>query len=112
MKTPVLGRRLVLENAARVADGAGGFIETWAALGVLWAEVRPGKGRSAEGESVALSRVPWRITVRAALPGTLARPIAGQRFREGGRVFRILAVAEADAAGRYLTCDADEETAA
>ena len=112
MRTPVLGRRLVLENPARVADGAGGFAETWGALGVHWAEVRPGKGRAAEGEAVALSRVPWSITVRAAVPGSVARPVAGQRFREGARVFHIRSVAEADAGGRYLTCEADEETAA
>ena len=112
MKTPVLGRKLVLEGAARVADGAGGFVETWAALGVHWAEVRPGRGRVAEGAGVVLSQVPWRITVRAARPGSLARPVAGQRFREGQRIFRILAVADADLGGRYLTCEADEETAA
>jgi head-tail adaptor len=102
----------VLESAARVADGAGGFIETWTALGVHWADLRPGRGRAAEGEGLVLARVPWRITVRAALPGSAARPVAGQRFREGQRLFRILAVGEADAGGRYLTCEADEETAA
>lgn len=112
MTTPVLGRKLVLENPARVPDGAGGFVETWTALGVHWAEVRPGKGRAAEGEGVALSRVPWRITVRAARPGSPARPVAGQRFREGGRLFRILSVAEADQGGNYLTCETDEEAAA
>lgn len=112
MRTPVLGRRLVLEAPERVADGAGGFVETWGGLGVLWAEVRAAGGRAAAGEGGALSRVPWRITVRASLPGSLARPMAGQRLREGSRVFRILAVAEADAGGRYLTCETDEETAA
>jgi head-tail adaptor len=112
MRTPVLGRRLVLEAPERVADGAGGFVETWGALGVLWAEVRAAKGRAAAGEGGALSRVPWRITVRAARPGSLARPVAGQRFRVGPRVFHILSVAEADAGGLYLTCEADEETAA
>jgi head-tail adaptor len=112
MRTPVLGRRLVLENAAREADGAGGFVETWMALGTHWAEVRPGRGRAAEGEGVVLSRVGWRITVRAALPGSVARPLAGQRFREGERVFRVLSVSEADSGGRYLLCEADEEAAA
>jgi head-tail adaptor len=109
---PILGRHLTLEGAARIGDGAGGWVETWAPLGTLWAEVRPGRGREATGEAGALSRVTWRITVRAAVPGSVARPIAGQRFREGDRVFRILSVAEADAGGRYLACEADEETGA
>jgi head-tail adaptor len=112
MMPPVLGRRLILENAGRVPDGGGGFVESWLPLGQLWAEVRPGRGRTAEGEGVVLSQVPWRITVRAARPGSAARPVAGQRFREGLRIFRILSVAEADAGGRYLTCEADEETSA
>lgn len=111
-RVPVLARRLTLESAARVGDGAGGWVETWGALGTLWAEVLPGRGREATGEAGALSRVPWRITVRAAVPGSVARPVAGQRFREGERVFRILSVAEADAGGRYLACETDEETGA
>lgn len=45
-----------------------------------------------------------RVTVRA-----VARPKPGQRFREGSRVFAILAVAERDPAGRYLTCFCREE---
>lgn len=111
MMPPVLGRKFVLEHAVRVVDGAGGFAEIWSPRGTLWAEVRPGKGREAAGEGVALSRVPWRITVRAARPESPARPVAGERFREGERVFRIISVAEADPAGRYLTCEADEERA-
>jgi head-tail adaptor len=112
MIPPILGRRLVLENAARLPDGAGGFAESWQALGILWAEVRAGKGRAASGEEAVLSRVPYRITVRAAVPGSVARPLAGQRFREGDRLFRILSVTERDTGGRYLVCETDEETAA
>jgi head-tail adaptor len=111
-RLPILGRKLVLEAAARVGDGAGGWVETWGVLGTLWAEVRPGRGREATGEAGALSRVPWRIIVRAAVPRSVARPVAGRRFREGERVFRILSVAEADAAGRYLACETEEETGA
>lgn len=111
-RLPILGRKLTLEAATRVGDGAGGWAETWGALGSLWAEVSPGRGREATGDAGAVSRVPWRIIVRAAVPGSRARPVAGQRFREGARLFRILSVAEADAAGRYLACETEEETAA
>jgi head-tail adaptor len=111
MRTPVLSRRFILEQAVGATDGAGGRIETWSGLGMLWAEVRPGKGREAAGQGVALSRVPWSIIVRAALPGSAARPVAGQRLRDGVRLFRIMSVAEADPGGRYLICEAEEESA-
>lgn len=109
MSAPQLNRPLVLEAMSRVADGAGGFAESWGALGTLWAEVKPGAGRDAAGEEVVMGVVGYRITLRGAPQGSPARPAPGQRFRDGGRLFAILAVTEADAAGRYLTCFAREE---
>lgn len=109
MSAPQLNRSLVLEAMSRVADGAGGFAESWGALGTLWAEVKPGAGRDAAGEEVVMGVVGYRITLRGAPQGSPARPVPGQRFRDGGRLFAILAVTEADAAGRYLTCFAREE---
>jgi head-tail adaptor len=108
----VLNRRMVLEAASRVADGAGGYVETWVDLGLHWARVRAGPGTVAAADMVALAAVPLRITVRAAPEGSLARPRPGQRFREGGRRYRSLAVTEEDADGHYLTCFAREEAAA
>ncbi|SMX42059.1 head-tail adaptor protein [Actibacterium lipolyticum] len=109
---PNLTRRLVLEEPVRTSDGAGGFVESWAVLGTLWAAVKPGTGRERAGEFATLSRVPYRITVRGAPVGAPSRPKAEQRFRDGARVFRILAVTEADAQGRHLTCFAEEEVTA
>ena len=90
-------------------DGAGGFAETWVERGRLWAEIRPGSGKESRGVLTALSRVPYRITVRATPPGADSRPKPEQRFREGTRLFHILAVTEQDLDGRYLTCHAEEE---
>ena len=110
MSAPVLSRRLVLEAPDRVPDGAGGFSETWIALGHVWAEIVPrGAGREVDA---AASRMQLRITVRAAPEGAPSRPTAAMRFREGARVYRIGAVSEADATGRYLVCFATEETGA
>ncbi|WP_114964945.1 head-tail adaptor protein [Alkalilacustris brevis] len=110
MSAPRLTRRLVLEAPETVADGAGGFTQGWAVLGTLWAELRAGTGRGARlGGVVPVGRIPWRITVPMAPPGALARPRPDQRLREGARVFRILAVAEADTRGAYLTCYCVEE---
>jgi len=107
-----LNRRLVLEEAVRVADGAGGYATVWEDRGVLWAAIEAGTGRERAGEFVTVSTVTYRITVRAAPFGAPRRPKPEQRLREGARVFRIAAVAEDDADGRYLTCFAQEEVVA
>lgn len=112
MSRPRLNRRLVLETPTRAADGAGGFAVVWAPIGVIWAEVQARTGREAAGIAVPLSKVLYRITVRATPHGGPSRPRPDQRFREGERVFKILAVTEADAEARYLVCHAEEETAA
>ncbi|MAQ83526.1 MAG: phage tail protein [Maritimibacter sp.] len=109
MRRPVLNRRLELQAPVRVADGAGGYATTYEVLGEVWAGVRPGTGRDSEAAGLTLAQVPVRITVRGAPVGSPQRPVAGQRLREGSRVYRILAVTEADAAGAYIVCFAREE---
>ncbi len=109
---PVVNRPLVLEDPQRLSDGAGGYQESWAALGTLWAEVVSLGGRNADQQGGSLSLQRYRITVRAAPVGALSRPRPDQRFRDGTRLFRIDAVSEADAHGRYLTCFAVEEVGA
>ncbi len=108
MSLPVLNRALVLEAATRTPDGAGGAIETWAPLGTLWAEVVPRTGREASGAALTLSRTAYRITLRAAPQGAPSRPAAGQRLRDGARLFHLRAVTETPD-GRHLICFADEE---
>ena len=102
---------MVLEAAVAVDDGGGGRSADWSALGTLWAEVKPGSGRAVERGMVAVGSVPLRIVVRAAPAGSSMRPRPGQRLREGTRIYPILAVTEADAEGRHLTCFAREEVA-
>ena len=60
-------------------------------------------------EGLSISTIPYKITVRAAPHGAPSRPIPGQRFRDGVRIFRILSVTELDKGSRYLTCVAREE---
>ncbi|SLN21686.1 Phage head-tail joining protein [Pseudoruegeria aquimaris] len=112
MRPPQLNRRMVLESPLRTGDGAGGYSESWVAEGVLWATIQPRGGREAASVSGPLSLQRARITVRAAAPGSPARPRAGQRFREGTRIFVIEAVTEAEPAGRYLLCETREEVQA
>jgi head-tail adaptor len=109
MSAPELNRALVLEAPAQVADGAGGFALSWTAVGTLWGEVAAGSGRDPAGVEVTLATVPYRITVRGAPVGSPRRPKPDQRFRDGTRVYHILAVTERDADALYLTCFAREE---
>lgn len=112
MKPITLNRRLTLEDIVRTPDGAGGFAESWAPLGQLWAQVKATTGREAESGNATLSRVFYDITVRSAPFDAPSRPKPEQRFKEGGRVFRILSVAEKDVSGKYLNCTAIEEAVA
>ena len=112
MSIPRLNRLLVLEEAVRTADGLGGARLSWQALGSLWAEITPGTGVEKAGEFVRLASVPFRIVVRGAPQGSVQRPRPEQRFRDGERIFRILAVAEYDPRQQYLTCFAREEVVA
>ncbi|WP_037227427.1 head-tail adaptor protein [Roseobacter sp. GAI101] len=104
-----LNRRLVLEAPTRLVDGAGGYRETWVALGTVWADVQARGGREAAQASVPISRMGFAITVRAAPFGSPERPEPQQRFREGTRVFKIQTVSEQDQDARYLVCLAQEE---
>ena len=111
MSAPRLNRSLVLEAPIKTGDGAGGYTRDWQPLGVLWAELKAGSGREVSAAQATMSRVPYRITVRAAPFGAASRPSAGQRFREGTRVFHINAVAEKGVDAQFLTCHAEEELA-
>lgn len=104
-----LQRRLALEAEVAAPDGAGGFTRSWVLRGHLWGEVTPRTGTAVPGEEFPLSRQAFRITVRGAAQGEPSRPVAGERFRDGSRVFAILAVTERDEDGRYLVCAAREE---
>jgi SPP1 family predicted phage head-tail adaptor len=112
MKRPKMNRRLRLEEPVQISDGAGGHAINWQEIGILWGEVAARTGREVAGAGAALSKVPYRITVRAAPVGSPSRPDAGQRFRDGTRSFAIVAVAEGDGDGRFLVCVAEEEIVA
>ncbi len=109
MSAPQLNRSLILEGPVQTADGAGGYTFDWEPLGVIWAELKAGSGREVAASGTTISRVPYRVTVRAAPYGAPSRPTPGQRFRDGTRLFHINAVAEKGVQAQYLTCHAEEE---
>ncbi len=102
-------RRLTLESVLRQPDGGGGFGEVWTALGQLWGDIRALSGREKPTRAGSVALVPYRIIVRAAPVDAVSRPVAGQRFVEGTRVFRVTAVSDYDPMGLYLECFCKEE---
>jgi len=112
MARPVLNRPLVLEAPERAPDGAGGFVQSWAVRGTLWAALDVRTGRDAGIAGLRLGRAGYRITVRAAPQDAPSRPVPGQRMRDGARLFHILSVTESDAGPAYLTLWAEEEVVA
>lgn len=111
MSSVRLDRRLLLEEAARQPDGAGGYVTTWSPKGTLWGAIQSGTGRERAGDAATLTSVAYRVTVRAAAEGAPSRPVAGQRLRDGARSLRIASVAESPHGPRFLTCIAIEEAA-
>ncbi|MCV6587121.1 MAG: head-tail adaptor protein [Marinibacterium sp.] len=111
MTPPDLNRKLALEHAVRVPDGAGGYAMAWETLGTLWGGMRAASGRERGDSSGPVSVGRYTVTVRAAPVGAVSRPVAGQRFRDGVRVFAIRAVSEAEGTGLYLNCRVEEEVA-
>ncbi|PRY95367.1 head-tail adaptor [Hasllibacter halocynthiae] len=111
-RVPQPNRRLVLEAPQRVPDGAGGWSRAWAPLGTLWGEFRASPGREGAEAGARVSRVKWRVVLRAVPHGHAGRPRPEQRLREGDRVFDVLAVAEHDREGRWLVAHVEEGVAA
>ncbi len=103
-----LNRKLVLESRIATPDGAGGQVIGWTPEGTLFADVKARSAKEPRIEGRDRSSVNYQIYVRFAPVGSPRRPRPDQRFTENGRIFSILAVAEADNDGRYLRIWAEE----
>lgn len=108
MRAPRLNRRMCLEERSEVPNGSGGLTRTWVERAWVWAAVEAGSAQQVHEGGTTLGRIKSRIVLRA---GGMDRPLPGQRLREGGRVFSILAVGDADPDARYVTCHVQEEVA-
>jgi SPP1 family predicted phage head-tail adaptor len=97
-----LNRRLVLEAPDETGDGAGGVTRSYITAAMMWAHIAPLSARAdvaAESLGAVLNH---RIVIRRRA-GLDAR----HRFRDGARVYRIIAVRET-VDRRFLEIDAEE----
>nr|CAD6610855.1 head-tail adaptor protein [Rhizobium sp. Khangiran2] len=98
--------RLVLEAPVEAPDGQGGAAVTWEAVRVLWARVEPvrvSERQEAGAESATISYRIW-IWFRDDV-------VAGQRFRNGSRVFAVKLVRDPHETRRFLVCHCEEVAA-
>jgi head-tail adaptor len=106
----VFSRRLLLERATAVTDGGGGWSETWAEVGAIWAAVRMRSGSMRDTEFGETPRLRLRITTPEVPEGHPVRVRRGDRLRDGLRVYGVSAVHEGE--GRTLVVLAAEEVSA
>ena len=96
-------QRLTLEVPVESPDGTGGVVRSYEAGPTLWASMTPLRARpDASAESLGAA-VTHRIVLRMR-EGITTR----HRLRKGARVFRIVALREDEASGRFLTIEAEE----
>lgn len=94
-----LSHRLTLEREARSGDGGGGAVVAWEQAADMWGAVEDlngterVRGDRISGEANAMITVRFRDDITPAM-----------RFRNGMRVYNILAVLDGDGQRRYLRC--------
>ena len=98
-----LRHRLTLEELNRVADDGGGFTESWVAVATIFADVSPISG----SERVEADRLTGSVTHDVVLRYR-AGVVPAMRFRDGTRIFQIIAVIDVEERRRWLKCWCEE----
>ncbi|BAT61226.1 phage head-tail joining protein [Variibacter gotjawalensis] len=98
-----LKTRLTVEKPIETPDGAGGVTRGYAVAATVWAAVNPVSLRFATVAEAPGTTVTHMIVVRAPLDVGVRH-----RLSAGPRVFRVIAVCEQDADGRFLLIRAEE----
>ncbi|MEM8663857.1 MAG: phage head closure protein [Pseudomonadota bacterium] len=106
IKVGDLRRRLTIEHAVDVSDGAGGVSRSWVSLGEVYARVTPRRRRETTDDGRQVGLVTDLITIRHR--GDVD---GGTRFVGDGVVYRVLSVEDADPHRRFLDCWCEEEQA-
>jgi SPP1 family predicted phage head-tail adaptor len=99
-----LNRRLVLEEPAESADGAGGVTRSYAPVMTLWAKVEPVSARGVVVADAPGATITHRIIVRRRAAVTTRH-----RFTEGTTIYRIVTLRD-DATRRFLVIGAEQRS--
>ncbi|MEN5276117.1 phage head closure protein [Brucella sp. TWI432] len=95
---------LALEAMHPIADGMGGYRETWVEVSTVWGRIEPISASQRDFGTRPRPEITHRILVRHREDIS-----SDKRFRKGGRVFLLRSVRDPDESGRYLICLAVEE---
>lgn len=96
--------RLALQSLSRVADGQGGWTESWATEATVSAMIEPMKGYERFQAQQVQTPVTHKITIRYRSGVTTKK-----RFLFGSRVFEIKEVTNENEENRYLIIRALEQ---
>jgi SPP1 family predicted phage head-tail adaptor len=100
----LMRRELSLQSLVPVADGAGGYDETWQEAALVFGAVEPVSALSFRAAAQALEETTHRITIRWREDVK-----QGMRFALGSRVFAIQTAHDPDETRRYLVCMVKED---
>ena len=99
-----LSVELALEAMHPVADGMGGYNQTWSEIATVWGRIEPVSSSQKDFGIRPRPEITHRILVRYR-----ADISSDQRLRKGGRIFVLRSVHDPDESERYLICLAVEE---
>lgn len=99
-----LRHRVTFEKQTRVADGAGGWTDSWAAERSCWAKVEPLSGRERQSAMQLEHPVTHRVTVRysSVVAGYHRDGEPRRRIDFKGRKLHIVAIVNLEEANLWL----------
>lgn len=59
-----LDRQVIFQNLTKVADGAGGYTETWADGPTVWVGIKAVKGREQNGQGIWQNSISYALVCR------------------------------------------------
>jgi SPP1 family predicted phage head-tail adaptor len=94
--------RIIIQTLTSVADGEGGFVDTWVSTQSVWAAVIPMRAQQRFDYASVNVDATHVINIRGEIPIT-----EKQRLKFGARIFEILTVEDYQELGvfKYIVCN-------
>ena len=104
-------RPVTLRGSTDTSDGAGGTVQAWSDIGVIWVREHRSRGLLSNSTGVGGFRSQKVFETRATGPGSPSRPKAGQRLADGARVYSVVHVDHGGPSANMLQVTVVEEVA-